>query len=59
MPLFSIFASEDVIIKDQAIREGPQVDGTHVLLVYADNANLLGKIYIPESKTQKLYKSLI
>jgi len=35
------------------------VDGTHALLVYAYSANLLGKIYIPESKTQKLYKSLI
>jgi len=29
-----------------------KVDGTHALLVYADSANLLGKIYIPESKTE-------
>jgi len=36
-----------------------KVDGTHALLVYADSANLLVKLYLPESKTQKLYKSMI
>jgi hypothetical protein len=34
---------------------GTKVDATHALLVSADSVNLLGKIYIPESKTHKLY----
>jgi len=33
---------------------GTKMHGTHAVLIYADSTNL-SKIYIPESKTQKLY----
>jgi hypothetical protein len=40
--LFSI-ALEYTIKKNQEIKEGLELNGTHQLLVYVDDVNLLGK----------------
>ena len=43
MPLFFTFASEYTIRKVQAKKEGLKLKGTHQLLVYVDDVNILGR----------------
>jgi len=41
-PLFLIFASEYAIRRIQVNQDGFKLNGTHPVLVYADNVNILG-----------------
>jgi hypothetical protein len=56
--LFKSFA-EYAIRKLQANQEELKLDGTHLLLVWADDVNLLAENIHVTKKTQKLYKLLV
>jgi hypothetical protein len=54
-PMFYIFALEYAIRKVQENKEGLELNGTHKLLVQADDVSLLGGSINIIRKTQKLY----
>jgi hypothetical protein len=53
-PLIFIFALEYAIRRVQANQEGLKVSGTHQLLVYADDVNILGGSVLAIKKNTKL-----
>jgi hypothetical protein len=53
-PLLFNFALEYAISRVQANQEGLKLNGTHQLLVNADDDNTLGKSIYALKKTQKL-----
>jgi hypothetical protein len=59
LPLFFSFALECAIRRVQANKEGSNFNGTHQLLVYADDVNLWGESMCNTRKTQKLYYLLV
>ena len=48
------FALEYTIRRSQVSRSGLQLNGTHQLLAYADDVNILGRSIHTVKKTQKL-----
>jgi len=52
--MLSNFALEYTIKRSQVNRGGLQLNGTHRLLAYADDVNILGRRIHTVKKTQKL-----
>jgi hypothetical protein len=54
-PLHFNFALEYVISRVQGNQDGFKLNGTHQLLVYADDVNILGGSVLTLKKTHTLY----
>jgi hypothetical protein len=54
-PLLFNFALEYVIMRVEENQVGPILNGTHQLLAYADDVNIVEETLIPYRETQNLY----
>ena len=54
-PFLFNFALEYSIRRFQVNQDDMKLNGTHQLLVYADDVNILGKAYVLQRKMQKLW----
>jgi len=54
LPLLFKFVSEYAIMRVQVNQDGLKLNGTHQLLVYADDVNTLGRSIYTIEKTQVL-----